>query len=112
MIRNALVDLVVRKTADYFRVRPEDILGACRDQEFVRPRFVAIFLARELTGLGLQRLGAAFGRDHTSIMYALRQVNAQLANDARLAAILELLRDLIGEELEAAAGEGEVVVVA
>lgn len=105
-----LVDLVVRETAAFFVIRPEDLLGDCREQEYTTARHVAIYLARELTGLSLMRLGDAFNREHTTIMHAVRKITERLAHDSRLAAILDLLRDRIGDDLEARAGEGEAVL--
>lgn len=109
-MRREHIELVIRKTAEFFSVKPAEILGECREQEFCRPRFLAIYLARELTGLSYLKLGDVFDRDHTVILRAVRKIDGELVgrDGARLAAILDLLRDRIGEDLEAAAGEGQV----
>ena len=51
-----------------------------------------MFLAREACGLSFPRLAAAFGRDHTTVLHAVRKIGAELAGDERLAGVVRRLR--------------------
>ncbi len=67
--------LIITKTADYFELKEEDIVGASRSRILVTARQVAMYLCREMTDLSLPKIGAAFGgRDHTTVMHANRKV--------------------------------------
>lgn len=109
-LHHPTIDLIIQAVADYFCIRPADILSARRLREFARPRQIAMFLAREYTGLAYQYLGEAFDRNHTTVMYGLRVIEARLPHDARLAAILELIRIRIDEALKKSAGDEQAVI--
>lgn len=79
------VSRIVGRVAAAFGVSEKELLGASRLRSVMRPRQVAMYLARELTGLSLPRLGAAFGRDHTTVLHACRKVADDIAADAALA---------------------------
>lgn len=64
-----------------------------RRREIARPRQIAMFLARELTGMSLPGLGLHFGgRDHTTVLYGVRAVEQRLTTDAETRRIVESLR--------------------
>jgi chromosomal replication initiator protein len=67
-----------------------------------RPRQIAMFLAREMTGLSLPRIGRYFARDHTTILYAARKIARLMAQDASLAAEIAGCRELLARTREAA----------
>jgi chromosomal replication initiator protein len=80
------VSVIVKCVAAAFGVSETDLLGASRLRGVLRSRQVAMYLARELTGLSLPRLGAAFGgRDHTTVLHACRKVEQELMRDVALA---------------------------
>jgi chromosomal replication initiator protein len=84
---------IVNHVAAAFGVTASELLGASRLRGVLQPRQVAMYLARELTGLSLPRLGAAFGgRDHTTILYAHRKVQKDLKSDPGLANQVRQLR--------------------
>lgn len=87
---------IVERTAIAFGVTVKEVLGPSRLRGVMRPRQVAMFLAREITGLSLPRLGAAFGRDHTTVLHACRKVETELANDLTLAKQVSDLRAALG----------------
>ncbi|MDY3555783.1 helix-turn-helix domain-containing protein [Gemmata sp. JC717] len=87
---------IVERTAAAFGVTVKELLGASRLRGVMRPRQIAMYLARELTGLSLPRLGAAFGRDHTTVLHACRKVEAEVAADLSLAKQVNDLRTALG----------------
>jgi chromosomal replication initiator protein len=78
--------------AEAFGVSVADIRSARRSQQYVRPRQIAMYLARELTDSSLPRIGDGFCRDHTTVLYAVRRVTERIRED-RLE--YNLVQDLI-----------------
>ena len=68
-------DLIMKTVADYYRIRISDLLGKKRTRNIARPRQIAMALTKELTTLSLPAIGDAFGgRDHTTVMHAVKAV--------------------------------------
>jgi chromosomal replication initiator protein len=87
----------VKRVVAAFGVSEAELLGASRLRGVLRARQVAMYLARDLTGLSLPRLGAAFGgRDHTTVLHACRKVEEEMASDAVLAKRVSELRSVLG----------------
>ncbi len=64
---------------DYFSMTAKDLLGSRRDQRIVRPRQVAMYLCKELTGASYPEIGTQFGgKDHTTVIHACRKVESNL----------------------------------
>jgi chromosomal replication initiator protein len=73
---------ITNAVAKYFNVKSPDLRSPSRKQSIVRARGVAIFLARKHLGESLDRIGQQFGgRDHTTILHALRTTESQLTAD-------------------------------
>jgi chromosomal replication initiator protein len=83
------VDHIVAATAESFHIPPRRLRGRARAAGLLLPRRVAMYLARKLLGLPFAQLGAAFGRDHTTVQQAWRTVAAQRRTDRTLDATLE-----------------------
>ena len=83
---------IARKTAKLFSLKLADLRGGSRTKTIARARSVAVYLARELTGLSLKDIGSFFsGRDHTTIRYLAESVEFAMASDATLRdAVLKL----------------------
>ncbi len=83
-----LIDNIQHEVAKYFNIRVADITSQDRSRILVRPRQIAMCLAKELTDHSLPEIGRAFGgRDHTTVLYAtkkmveLREKDAQINED-------------------------------
>lgn len=64
---------------EYFSMTAKDLLGQRRDQRIVRPRQVAMYLCKELTGASYPEIGTQFGgKDHTTVIHACRKVESNL----------------------------------
>jgi chromosomal replication initiator protein len=87
------VPRIVKQVAAAYGVTAKELLGPSRLRRVMVPRQVAMYLARELSGLSLPRLGTAFGgRDHTTVLHACRKVAADALLDATLAGMVRQLR--------------------
>src|SRR5262249_60127561 len=79
-----------------FRVEPCRLCSSGRSREVLLPRQVSMYLARRLTDLSLEQIGAYFGgRDHSTVLHACRKVEQALTSDAGLSgAVRPLHADL------------------
>ena len=84
-----IIDVVL----DHYGMEAADLLSAKKVRTIVRGRQVGMYLARQLTPLSLTQIGSLFGgRDHTTVLYALRQIEKKLSTDQRLRSEVESLR--------------------
>ncbi len=77
--------------AEFYGLRVKDLISNQRSRNIARPRQIAMSLSRELTSHSLPEIGNAFGgRDHTTVMHAvkaittLRQSNTSISDDYEL----------------------------
>ena len=86
--RQLSIEQIQRTVAKYYNIKYTDMLSPRRNRTIARPRQMAMFLAREFTKHSLWEIGNEFsGRDHTTVLYACRQIetlkeeNADMAED-------------------------------
>ena len=95
--RKLTIDEIQRTVADYFNLRLAEMLSERRARNIARPRQIAMYLSKQLTSRSLPEIGRRFGgRDHTTVMHAVRKIedlrrdDSQLDDDlARLGRLLE-----------------------
>ncbi|HCZ16612.1 MAG TPA: chromosomal replication initiator protein DnaA, partial [Candidatus Accumulibacter sp.] len=74
--RQLTVDNIQKTVADYFKMKVADLFSRKRTRVIVRPRQIAMWLAKNLTTLSYPAIGAAFGgRDHTTVLHAVRTID-------------------------------------
>ncbi|WP_041406758.1 chromosomal replication initiator protein DnaA [Segniliparus rotundus] len=73
------VSVILGATAEYFSTTIEELCGPVKTRPLAQARQIAMYLCRELTDLSLPKIGQAFGRDHTTVMYADKKVRKELA---------------------------------
>jgi chromosomal replication initiator protein len=90
------VERIVQRVSGYFQVEPRQLCSRHRHRQTLLPRQVGMYLARQLTPLSLEQIGAYFGgRDHSTVLHACRKVEDALARDAALSgAVRRLHADL------------------
>jgi chromosomal replication initiator protein len=94
--RKVTIDEIQRKVADYYSIKLSDLLSARRAREVARPRQVAMFLAKRLTPRSLPDIGRRFGgRDHTTVMHAVKRIEELRADDSELDADITRLTRII-----------------
>ena len=92
-VRRVSMEAIVKAAAHEFRVSVGDLKGPRRHRNITVPRQVAMFLARELTDSSLPQIGLAFGgRDHTTVMSALKRVKVLRDADPELRNRVDRLR--------------------
>ena len=87
------IEDIQRIVARQYNVSRADLLSSRRTANVVRPRQVAMYLAKVLTLRSLPEIGRRFGgRDHTTVLHAVRKIETLVSNDNTLAEEIELLK--------------------
>ncbi|HTU11836.1 MAG TPA: chromosomal replication initiator protein DnaA [Allosphingosinicella sp.] len=90
--RRISIDEIQTRVSDHYRIRKAEMTSARRAREVARPRQVAMYLSKQLTPRSLPEIGRRFGgRDHTTVIHAVRQIEKLRALDAELDADIRLL---------------------
>jgi chromosomal replication initiator protein len=94
--RQITIENIQKTVADYFNVRVGDLYSKKRARVVVRPRQVAMWLCKEVTPHSYPVIGEAFGgRDHTTVIHAVRTIEAHRARDAELNHSLHVLLQVL-----------------
>ena len=92
------IEDIQKLVANHYSVSRADILSSRRTAVVVKPRQVAMFLAKTLTMRSLPEIGRRFGgRDHTTVLHAVRKIEALAANDTTLRDEIDLLKRMLQE---------------
>ncbi len=94
--RRLSIDDIQRKVAEFYNLRMSDMLSARRSRVVARPRQIAMYLSKQLTPRSLPEIGRRFGgRDHTTVMHAVKKIEELRAIDASLSEDIDLLRRML-----------------
>jgi chromosomal replication initiator protein len=94
--RRVTIDEIQRKVAEHFNIRLGEMTSDRRARAVARPRQVAMYLAKQLTTRSLPEIGRKFGgRDHTTVMHAVRKIDELKGTDPALGEDIELLRRML-----------------
>ena len=76
--RQITVENIQKTVADYYKIKVADMYSKKRPASIARPRQIAMYLAKELTQKSLPEIGELFGgRDHTTVLHAVRKISAE-----------------------------------
>jgi len=91
--RDVTVEMIQKYVADQFRIKLSDMKSDKRLKALVVPRQIAVYLCRELTKASYPEIGDKFGgKDHSTIIYSMKKVERQLAQDLELKSTIENLK--------------------
>jgi len=95
-LKRVKIDDILRVVGKHYNVARSDLLSARRARSIVRPRQVGMFLAKRLTTRSLPEIGRRFGgRDHSTVLHAIRKIQELMGQDEQLAREVELLIRLL-----------------
>ncbi|MGD9657410.1 MAG: chromosomal replication initiator protein DnaA [Methylocystis sp.] len=93
------IDDIQKLVASHYNISRADILSSRRTANVVRPRQIAMYLSKVLTLRSLPEIGRRFGgRDHTTVLHAVRKIEELAAKDKGLAEVIELLKRILSEQ--------------
>jgi chromosomal replication initiator protein len=91
--RRITIDEIQKKVAEYYSIRISDMHSPRRARNVARPRQVAMYLAKQLTPRSLPEIGRKFGgRDHTTVLHAVKKVEELMGLEKTMCEDIELLR--------------------
>ncbi|MBB42656.1 MAG: chromosomal replication initiator protein DnaA [Rhodospirillaceae bacterium] len=94
--RRVTIEEIQKRVAAHFNIRLADMHSARRARAVARPRQVAMYLSKQLTARSLPEIGRKFGgRDHTTVMHAVKKVEELRQSDTGFAEDVDLLRRLL-----------------
>ena len=94
--RRIRIEDIQKVVARHYNVSKNDLLSARRTRTIVRPRQIAMYLAKTMTPRSFPEIGKRFGgRDHTTVLHAVRKIENMVTDDTTLAQEIELLKRLI-----------------
>jgi len=86
------IDLIQKKVAEYFDIKPSDMRAKKRSRAIAYPRQIAMYLVRQLTDFSLPEIGDQFGgRDHTTVMHACDKIENDLKEKGGLKTLVDKL---------------------
>jgi len=94
--RRVSIEEIQKKVAEHFNIKVSDMHSARRARAVARPRQVAMYLSKQLTTHSLPEIGRKFGgRDHTTVMHAVRKIEELHVSDPSLSEDIDLLRRML-----------------
>ena len=96
--RRVRIEDILKIVSRHFKVPRTDLLSSRRSRDVVRPRQIAMYLAKSLTSRSLPEIGRRFGgRDHTTVLHSVRKVEELMKGDGELCQEIELLKRMLEE---------------
>ena len=94
--RKVTIEEIQKSVAEHFNIRISDMHSARRARSVARPRQVAMYLSKQLTSRSLPEIGRKFGgRDHTTVMHAVKKVDELCDHDNSFAEDVDLLKRML-----------------
>jgi chromosomal replication initiator protein len=94
--RRVTIEEIQKQVAEHFNIRIADMHSPRRARAVARPRQVAMYLAKQLTTRSLPEIGRKFGgRDHTTVMHAVRKIEELRSTDSGFSEDVDLLRRML-----------------
>ena len=94
--RQISIDVIQKRVAAHYGVRVSEMFSARRARNIARPRQIAMYLAKNLTSLSYPEIGRQFGgRDHTTVMHAVKTIENLMKSDAQLSEDVELIKSIL-----------------
>ena len=90
--------IIIHEAAVYFNIRDEDLTGNDQSRKYSRPRQLAMYLIRELTGLPFEDIGKIFGRHHATVIASVNNIENLKKKDIRIANAVRDIESNLDEE--------------
>jgi chromosomal replication initiator protein len=92
------VDQIQKAVAEHYGLKQADMISERRARAVARPRQAAMWIAKQITTRSLPDIGRRFGgRDHTTVLHAVRKIEALVSRDIALSEEVESLKRQLQE---------------
>jgi len=90
------MEKIINKICSYFRIKPKELISQRRMQKVVVPRQIAMYLAKKYLDVPLVEIGRSFGgRDHSTVIHAIKKIEGKLQNDRVFREMVEELEKML-----------------
>lgn len=90
------IDQIQRMVAEFFHLKVSDLRAKRRSRSIARPRQIAMFLVRSLTGHSLPEIGEYFGgRDHTTVLHAVNKLGTEIEQNPETRRMIDDLKEML-----------------
>jgi chromosomal replication initiator protein len=87
---------IMDTTAGYFNISVADLMSDKKKRIYAYPRQIAMYLAREHTGLSYKDIGRSFGnKDHSTVIYAIKRIEALKVKEKKIGKDLKIIQNLL-----------------
>ncbi len=86
-------EMVVESCSKFYNIKKEDIMGTRKTKEIARARQVSMYLMREIIGIAQLKIAKFFGKDHTTVSYAIEKIEKEIADNTSFHMEIESLKD-------------------
>ncbi len=94
--RRISIEDIQKQVAHHYNIKVSDMHSARRSRSVARPRQVAMYLSKKLTSKSLPEIGRKFGgKDHTTVMHAVKRIEELMGSDSEIASDIELLERIV-----------------
>lgn len=94
--RRISIEDIQKQVANHYNIKVSDMHSARRSRAVARPRQVAMYLSKKMTSKSLPEIGRKFGgKDHTTVMHAVKRIEELMAADSDMAKDVELLERIV-----------------
>jgi chromosomal replication initiator protein len=94
--RQISIENIQKTVADFYKIKVADMYSKKRPNSIARPRQIAMYLAKEMTQKSLPEIGDSFGgRDHTTVLHAVRKIGGERQKDSELNQQLHVLEQTL-----------------
>ena len=89
---------ILKEVCDEYNVLIEDVAGKKRDAKFVEPRFIVMYLCRELTDASFKEIAKILGKkDHTTVMHGVKDIEERIKSEEELSTRVKAIKSRITE---------------
>ena len=85
------VETIQKTVADYFDLKVADLTGSKRPRNIAIPRMMAMYFSRKMTDKSLPEIGSRFGKNHATVLHAVKEIDKRMKTDKTIKSTLSLL---------------------
>ena len=97
---NVSIDRIIKAVAEHFNISSSDIRGRKRTKNIAWPRQIAMYIINHMCEYSMNEIGNEFGKDHTTVIYAIQKVEDSIKSNAMLEPVIQKIEASVKEASE------------